>query len=293
MAAIARFSIAGLGVEIELDPAWLEALQGADFSPFRVAEIPEKILQMRLSGPDAELSFEPGELLDEDHNDMGHVQLYASGRNYRVSLCQGAGGRLHRMLLFADSEGNIDRAEVAFDPMDRYARQALSSLVRIAFSQAVLSHGALSIHASSVVMAGEAVLFLGKSGTGKSTHAARWCEAGAELLNDDNPLLRIEGERLVAYGTPWSGKTACYKNQSAPLRGIVRLSQAPQNRFERLYDMEAFVALLPSASVIRHSEPLHDRLCDLLGTMIERTKVAHLACRPDHEAYLCCLEGLR
>ena len=116
---------------------------------------------------------------------------------------------------------------------DKRAGHALSSLLRIAYSQAVLYWDAVSIHASAVFCENQAFLFMGKSGTGKSTHSALWLKyiPGTELLNDDNPTLRIVNGRVYAYGTPWSGKTPCYKPLSYPVGGMVRLKQAPANRF--------------------------------------------------------------
>ena len=58
-------------------------------------------------------------------------------------------------------------------------------------------------------------LFLGHSGTGKSTHARQWLAAfdDAWLLNDDNPILRVmEDGEVRVYGSPWSGKTHFYNN---------------------------------------------------------------------------------
>lgn len=287
----ASFLIAGLGLEVLLAEELQGLLMQPNFAPFRRPRIEKPILKVEVLEPAAALEYKAGELLDEDHNDMGHVRLYASGDDFRVVLRQAAGGSDHTMWLSA----SLDKALIAFDPSDRYAREALSSLLRIAFSQAALNHRAVSLHASCVVSEGEAILFLGKSGTGKSTHARLWMAEGAELLNDDNPLLRIEEEGVKAYGTPWSGKTPCYKDAGYPLRGIVRLSQAAENRFTPLQEFEAFVALLPSASVIRRSEELHNKLCDLLGevTLNPGVLVGALACRPDREAWLCCREGLR
>ena len=107
------------------------------------------------------------------------------------------------------------------------AGSILSSMLRIAFAQAVILREGLSIHASAVVSDGKAYLFLGKSGTGKSTHARLWLKniPGSHLLNDDNPAVRLIDGSPVAFGTPWSGKTPCYRDESAPVGGFVRLRQ--------------------------------------------------------------------
>lgn len=52
--------------------------------------------------------------------------------------------------------------------------------------------GQLALHASAVAIEGQAVMFLGKSGAGKSTAAAEMClRHGAQMLADDAALLEI------------------------------------------------------------------------------------------------------
>ena len=166
-------------------------------------------------------------------------------------------------------------------------------MLRIVFSQAIIPHAAVSMHASVVVNDGKAVLFMGKSGTGKSTHTRLWLEhiPGSSLLNDDNPIVRIVGEEVIAYGSPWSGKTHCYKNESAPAAGFVRLKQAPHNRYMPCEDIAAFKALLPGSSVLRQDKTLHSILCGTLIEIAGMTKVGEMECLPDKEAAEICFKS--
>lgn len=68
-----------------------------------------------------------------------------------------------------------------------------------AYGMATLHRGVVPVHSSAVVCEGKAVLCLGESGTGKSTHTRLWCENidGAFLLNDDSPIVRVEGDGVV------------------------------------------------------------------------------------------------
>lgn len=155
------------------------------------------------------------------------------------------------------------------------------------FNIAALRRGAVAIHASAIRFRDRGVLFLGESGTGKSTHTRLWREhiPGTVLLNDDSPVIRAaEGEARV-YGSPWSGKTPCYRNESCPIAAVVRLSQAPHNRIRRLRPIEAIGALLPSAPpAFARDEELSDALCALLSRVIGQVPVYRLECRPDGDA---------
>ena len=146
-------------------------------------------------------------------------------------------------------------------------------------------------HSSVVSYQGKAYMFLGKSGTGKSTHSQLWLKhfEGIELVNDDNPVVRIiDGEARV-YGSPWSGKTPCYRNVDYPIGGIVKLKQAPHNEIRRMKPIETYVALAMSISGMRWKKQMGDGLHQTENQLTATVPVWHLSCLPDQEAAeLCC-----
>lgn len=155
------------------------------------------------------------------------------------------------------------------------------------FNIAALPHGAVAFHSSVIRYRSKGVLFLGESGTGKSTHTRLWREhiPGAELLNDDSPIIRATEREAIVFGSPWSGKTPCYRNESCPITAVVRLSQAPHNHIRRLRPIEAIGALLPSAPpAFARDERLSDDTCGLLSRLIAQVPVYHLECLPDAAA---------
>lgn len=256
------------------------------FAPFKAEGCPkeEELFEFAEDGSlpeESDMTF-----LEEDRNDMGHTRLYRVPTGYRVELRYQEAGLPH--IVEADAAFGHVRALLRWD--DRYAATALTSMLRIVFAQAVLVHDAVSLHASVVANGGQAFLFMGKSGTGKSTHSRMWLEnvPGTELLNDDNPIVRIVEGQAVVYGSPWSGKTPCYRNESAPLAGMVRLKQAPQNRFAAKVDIEAFSLLLPGCSVLRQDKRLHEALCMTLVALADMTCVGEMECLPDKEAAEVC-----
>ena len=118
----------------------------------------------------------------------------------------------------------------------------LDTALKMLFSLATAVKDTLIIHAVAVSCEGKGYMFIGPSGTGKSTHARLWLKHidGTELVNDDWPVVR-DG---VVYGSPWSGKkTPCYRNVSIPIGVIVNLSQASYNKIHRLSGIEAYLNL--------------------------------------------------
>ena len=152
-------------------------------------------------------------------------------------------------------------------------------------------HTAL-FHSSVVSYKGKAYMFLGASGTGKSTHSSLWLKyiEGAELVNDDNPVVRFHDDgSIMVYGSPWSGKTHCYRNVRYPLGAIVMLSQAPQNVIRRLKPLEAYAALVMSISGKRWDSRLAEGVHEMENLLATNAPIWHLDCLPDEEAArLCC-----
>lgn len=157
----------------------------------------------------------------------------------------------------------------------------------IALSMMSASSKMTLVHSSTIVHQGRAVLFLGESGTGKSTHTRLWMKSipDAHLLNDDSPVLAVENGETVVYGSPWSGKTHCYHQLRFPLAGVVRLSQAPYNSIRRLSIIEAFSALHPSfPPALAQDDRFQDMLVDMLSEVLSLVPVFHLECLPDEDA---------
>lgn len=156
----------------------------------------------------------------------------------------------------------------------------------------VLPFNTVAIHGSCIVYRNRAYLFLGESGTGKSTHTRLWREniEGAVLLNDDSPVIRVEDGKVWAYGSPWNGKTPCYKNERYKLAGCVRLSQAPFNRMKKLAILHAYGAIHPSCPPeFAYDSTLYDMVSGFIGKLLSEVPIYHLACLPDADAaHLSC-----
>ena len=157
----------------------------------------------------------------------------------------------------------------------------------IAYGIATVPFETVAIHTSAIQYKEKVVLFLGESGTGKSTHTRLWREniEEAVLLNDDSPILRLIDGKLRVYGSPWSGKTPCYKNECYPLAACVRLSQAPKNRIRRLNIIQGYGALHPSCPpCFAYDDVLYEHISRVLSDLLATLPVYHLACLPNAEA---------
>ncbi len=178
---------------------------------------------------------------------------------------------------------------------DQQRRAGLDNAIILCFMFFTLPLRTLFIHASSVLYRGKAYLFIAKSGTGKSTHSKMWMRtlSDVELLNDDHPIIRVQSSgEVIAYGSPWSGKTPCYKDLSAPLGAVVRITRAPENRLHRLSTFESYGSLMTSCAGINYLSRLADLKSETLGDIIGSVPCFRMECRADSEAAEVCANGV-
>ena len=194
---------------------------------------------------------------------------------------------------------NRDYTEGEYYPCPRIGGRTtlfqLNTSLMIQYTFATAGLGTLLLHASVTRYKGVGNLFFGVSGTGKSTHSRLWHDfvPESDLMNDDNPIIRIEEGKFLVYGSPWSGKTACYRNVVAPVNALVRLEQYPRNEIVRLHSLQAYASIIAAVSTIRWN---HD-IMSLLVPTIERVAMTvpcyQLKCRPDEEAVQVCKQAIQ
>ena len=228
--------------------------------------------------------------VDSSDDDMPRIEVYAAMGNWRFDVSK----RKKDLICFHLSvDARFSNATLYIKDTD--VRFAIDNAAMLLYAFATADLKTLEMHASVVVKDGFGQLFLGHSGTGKSTHARLWQEAypDAWLLNDDNPVVRVmsDGEVRV-YGSPWSGKTPCYKQAYAPVCGIVKLSQAPQNEITRLRLPEAYACMLSSSSGLKIVPTMMDSLYSTIVRIINTIPVFGLKCLPNPDAAMLCRETL-
>lgn len=92
------------------------------------------------------------------------------------------------------------------------------------------------LHASVLEYDGNAFAFLGRSGTGKSTHTRLWLKhlPNTRVINGDKPILEYKDGQIIVHGTPWQGKERWGCKTSVVLKGLCFLEQAKENVIRQL-----------------------------------------------------------
>lgn len=204
-----------------------------------------------------------------------------------------ANGTYYLQIRFRDKlvEGLVSadwrHLKIKADWTDLSRAYLIDRLIMICYTMATLPLGYLKVHASVTELNGRALVFMGVSGTGKSTHSRLWRKYidGATLLNDDEPIVRPMNDGSVrVYGCPWSGSTPCYRNESAEVAAFVRLYQASENKLTKLSGRASFEELFSSCAFMSSVSGNQLQVFDSVARVLQTCSVYRLDNRPDEEA---------
>ena len=193
------------------------------------------------------------------------------------------------------TNNNFTEAQCALNGSLEMRRFGLNNALMMMYAFRGSFFDTLLIHASLVRNNGYGYAFIAQSGTGKSTHTSLWLKhiEGSDLMNDDNPIVRIIDNKPMIYGSPWSGKTPCYRNIKAPLGAITKIDRAKQNSVERLSPTIAFSQILPSCSSMKWDKVVFRNTYDTVIKLIEAIpSVNVLHCLPDEDAARTCYNAI-
>ena len=149
------------------------------------------------------------------------------------------------------------------------------------------------LHCAVLEYDGKGYAFLGRSGTGKSTHTKLWKKflATPKMINGDKPILHYVDGGFLAYGTPWRGKEAWGTRSVAPLCGLCFLEQAKENSIRKLTPSEVSSRLFTQILLPETEENAISTL-ELADKLIATTPAYLLKCDISREAVKLSFEQL-
>ncbi|MDD5565671.1 MAG: hypothetical protein PHG31_02100 [Candidatus Omnitrophica bacterium] len=138
------------------------------------------------------------------------------------------------------------------------------------FPKLAIFHGGLFLHSAGVLSSKSAYLFVGKSGSGKSTVTRK--SGGRPILSDDVVGIQRHNGRFDAFATPWG--TYRRKMQSRRLKGPVHsiffLHKDSKFFLKRLKSSEAIIKSLPPTLSRYTTEPEFRLTFELLSKLFTR-----------------------
>lgn len=188
------------------------------------------------------------------------------------------GERCHALLTLPKAAGHPLRLEFLNNTEGNF-------LSCIAMEHLNLCHGQAVFHSAWFERAGEAVMFTGNSGVGKSTHTNLWArERGVRVVNGDRALLLRRDETIFAAGLPYAGSSGICENRTLPVQMIVFLSHGMENQLRRLPAREAVSALVSQMPVQKWCADDLSAAVQMALALAERVPVYAYACVPNASA---------
>ena len=196
---------------------------------------------------------------------------------------------------FQITEFDVRREARRNDETDRARDGMIESLaIYRKLCERLVHRNVVLIHASAIAMDGKAYLFLAPSGTRKSTHTRLWRETFGErvfMINDDKPLLRLDDEKILVYGTPWNGKHRLDTNVSVPIGGICFLGRGAENRIWKVSSGDGLVQLLASVYRPDAADGMQKTL-ELVAQLAKRVTLWKMECNISPEAAIMACEAM-
>jgi hypothetical protein len=159
----------------------------------------------------------------------------------------GEGGTLDRIAVFneAHTSGRILNGARLAEGFRRGGRNALTMFPtdQITLAPALADRDACYFHSSAVILGGAGLIFVGHSEAGKSTTLELLKDKAHPLCDDRNIIRRWDDGHRV-HGSWSHGQVPIVSPASAPLRGIMLLTQSKENRLVRVSPDEGLATLL-------------------------------------------------
>ena len=155
----------------------------------------------------------------------------------------------------------------------------------IGIEHTLCKHKTFMLHSSYINYNGDAILFSGPSGIGKSTQADLWQDfESAEIINGDRTAISKNLGNWHAYGLPFAGSSKIYKNKTLPIKAVVILKQGKENCIRKAKPMEAFKALYSEITVNSWNKKDVETIIELVENFIKEVPIYVLSCLPNKGA---------
>lgn len=148
-------------------------------------------------------------------------------------------------------------------------------------------HNAFVLHGASFDVEGTGVALLAKSGTGKTTHLSRWKNFLSDkmtVVNGDKPIVRFEGDKITAYGTPWCGKENLGCNTKTSLKHICFIERSKTNYAEKITKDEALPRIFNQVYMPTHDPQAVTKTMELIERLLSGCELWVIHCNMDVNA---------
>jgi hypothetical protein len=220
------------------------------------------------SAPEFELEFD---LSSARHSNEGEVRVYRDGAQWLIER--------------GDLRSRWDPRTGRGSARQNLNPYSLDAVLRIVHSLILAERGGFLLHAASAICEGQAFLFSGVSGAGKTT-MTRLAPPDVTLLTDEISYVRPNRDGYAAFGTPFAGELAkAGENCSAPIGALFFLDKGPENHIGELASTEAVQRLMRNILFFAEDRGLVENLFATACNFVARIPIRRLTFYPDSRVW--------
>ena len=149
----------------------------------------------------------------------------------------------------------------------------------------LLKYNRCLVHGTAFSWREKGFIFMGPSGTGKTTQYINWKKRYKDevhILNGDKPVIeQTEDERFLIHPSPWCGKEGWSSMDSMELKGIIYLEQGTVNSARKMEPTEAVLPILGELLCSSDTVEIIERAVSFEESMITHVPVWHMVNRGD------------
>lgn len=138
---------------------------------------------------------------------------------------------------------------ISFDSFYRYFIDNSFPFLELMLVSLLSMKKGIIIHSSSVIDNNSGYLFVGKSGSGKSTMAKLWQFRKAVLLNDERTIIKKNNKYFQIFTAPRNRLSDLTTSQGFRLKKIFFIEHAKENEVSMVKDSMALPELLARSSI--------------------------------------------
>ena len=160
----------------------------------------------------------------------------------------------------------------------------MENFLRVFSAHHALRRGGGVLHSAGLVLGGQAFLFAGRSGAGKTTLTRKGYEAGAGVLSDDLNLVLPAEDGYEAHAVPFTGEfgrtLAQVEGPTAyPVAGLILLERGDGLGVEPVSASAAVARLLVACPFVNMEAAVSESLLDAVIGFVAQLPVIGLCCR--------------
>lgn len=168
---------------------------------------------------------------------------------------------------------------------EKYITYSGNVMQAINIEQLLNKKNAFILHSSFIKWNNKGILFSAPSGTGKSTQADLWEKyENAEIINGDKAGIRKINDKWMAYGLPFAGSSAIFKNKKAEIDRIIVLKKGKENKLTKLSPKEAFIKIYSETTVHTWDKEFQENIANMITDLVQSVPVYQYECLPDKSA---------